>query len=258
MGIFVATAGASTSRLRRAAVINYNLPYTVCFSFYIPTASTWTNDFLWGTSGQSNSTSTSLGNRREHFGGSSGAFWKLSASDSAGSLQSVNMTTGPSADATWRRIGIKRSAVTTFGFRMWNGTAWISNSTNVSRDVTGREVVYAEQFFWDGLDSSSTGIGVCNYKAFNRALTDAEIEAELVTDTVMVTDGSCISRNPMSDTVTLTNNLTDVITGLNWSVGSQVIVGANDPGVTFSGGGAAFKAGCAQSPNRGAIVARLP
>jgi len=228
MGIFVNAVGAN-AYLRRLTSLNYNAPYTVLFSMYVLTQAAFANDYEWGIGGTSGySSGNRIGTRVDNFRGSSASFYSIWVSPAGTAFQAAASV--KPADASWVRASIRRTSVTSLILRI-DGTDRATNTT----DVTAREAVAGEVWFRDesNVANSHVGCGITNYKAFSAALAGADIDAEHLTTTVIDT-ANIYSASPMGSITDLATNLI-VVGGNNWVAGTDLIVGANDPGVTYEG-----------------------
>lgn len=219
------SASDATSYIRRSTSINYNSAYTVLFRYY--STGSHSGDFLWGISGTTGSgtgsyPSSSYLDRMRFVSG--GALWIDVLNSGSASVVGTSLASG------WHSIAVVRTNVTTIKMRI-DGT----NYTGTTSDVTGREAS-AYEFMLAHANSSSEGVPVgsfiTNYKSWTSALSDAEIDAEMLNTTFTVTSNK-FSGSPMGDAATLAGNLTATDSGTTWTAGAGVTYGANDGSVNY-------------------------
>jgi hypothetical protein len=225
VAIQINTSG-SDGKIVRATSLNYNAAYTVLFRLYV--ASSSTSAFIWGMCDSAGTaSSTQFGNNavdKVRFDGS-GNIRLTTWSGSAG----ADTTMSTLASSTWHSIAIIRSSNAAIKIRV-NGT----NSSTDTTSMAARNAVACEVWGFDdnAFNGLPTGFRITNYKAWTSALTDGEVDAEFAA-TAFTVSSNKFSGSPMGDASVSSNNASADGSGTAWTLDTQIIAGANDPGVTY-------------------------
>jgi hypothetical protein len=248
MSIQMNVSSGGTGEGIRPTTLSHNNAYTVLFNYYYP-GSGFADSFLWGISGSTTSDSGNyIGLRADKIQGSGAGNWKLVINN--GSNNDFIAGSGPSA-AGWYNVSIRRTSATNVVLRV-NGSDLATGTT----DVTGREAVAYEALFTDEYAGSRAALNsrVTNYKSWSSALSASQIDAEHGATTFTVTTNK-YSGSPMGDAGTLSGNNTADGSGTSWTLGAGLIAGANDPGVTYSGGSVSLAGGATAGATASATLA---
>jgi hypothetical protein len=229
MSIEVNTADSTCWVKRLSNLIDYDNVYTITLRLYLPAQAA--SDTVWGMSGVTTSTSgTRLGTYSDGARFRSGGDFEALAYDGTNFINPVG--SGPTTSG-WHSIAILNTGSTTRKIRV-NGT----NYTCTNASFVGREASYVEFLFSRGANGEACAAGtrITNFKVWTAALSDGDIDAEMLTTSV-VRSTDFWSQSPMGDENTLSNNLTQIGSGSSWTAGAGMVAGLNDPGVDYGPGG---------------------
>lgn len=231
MSIEVQTSDSTCWVKRGSNLYDYDTAYTVLFNIYLP-ADNPTSDTAWFISGNTGSSSgTNIGNVSDQLRWKSDNDFNAECFDGTIFLAPLISTAFTSG---WNRVAIVKESQTAVHIRA-NGA---SSSTSSNAGFANREATAWEALFSRLSSGQACPVGtrITNYKVWTAALSDAEIDAEHVTTSIVKSSGF-YSQSPMGDENTLSNNLTQIGSSSSWTAGAGMVAGLNDPGVDYGAGG---------------------
>jgi hypothetical protein len=228
MSVEVQTSGSTGYVRRTSSLLDHDGPYTITFRLYVPAAGL-ASDTIWGMSGANGSSSqTKIGTFSDTLRARSNGDIEAIGYDGSQFLNPVN---GALSTSGWHSIAVVRVSATQLKIRI-NGTTYSNtNGSFVGREATALEILLT----YGDAEHCPAGTRITNYKSWTAALSDSEIDAEMLTTTVTASS-NLYSVSPMGDASTLSTNLNQTGSGSSWTAGAGIIAGANDPSVTYAGG----------------------
>jgi hypothetical protein len=228
MSVEVQTSGSTAFLRRTASLFDMDSAYTVLFRIFLPSANP-TAQIPWGLSGATSyGSGTRLGTYSETLRWKSDNDLNTECFDGTNFISALISTAFPSG---WNSIAVSRVSLTQVKIRANGETQSATNASFTDREASAIEMLFADRGSGDNFMAAGTRI--TNYKAWTAALSDAEIDAEMLTTTVQ-RSANFYTQSPMGDASTLANNLTQIGSSSTWTAGAGLIAGANDPSVTYA------------------------
>lgn len=234
MAIEVQTQNTTCWIKRLTNLMDYDSAYTVTFRLYAPATGS-TSDMMWGLSGATGySGGAEVGDYGDEISTQSDGDMQIIGYDGTSFAnpvaQGVNLT-----PQSWHSIAIVRESLSSVKLRYAVGGGAATNYTS-STQLVDREATAIEFMLSRGNVGGPMPVGtkITNFKCWTAALTDGEVDAEMLTTAVQKQSGF-YSQSSMGDEQTLSGNLTQVGSGSAWTAGAGVIAGSNDPAVNYSG-----------------------
>ena len=220
--------------IRQAPLLNHNAAYTVLFRLYVPSSPAYWCAWCIGDS-QAGASNWPPDRSQDQVRFKSDGHWLLRQYNGATIVDEVDA--GAASGSTWYSVAIIRTDASHLKLRLWSAQGSGTTTSGGVVDISGRASTRIETLFSDGTDVMASGTKYTNYKSWNVALSDGELDAEVLTTVVSKSSG-LYSVSPMSDTSTVAGNLTQTGSAADWYfAGSTIIAGANDPNTTYATAG---------------------